>query len=474
MSFQAQLAMILWLPITIYLFKKFPPRKAVIVSFLGGLLFLPRKAGFALPLIPDYEGMIATCYGIFIAIIIYDSQIFRKFKFSWFDLPIILFGISPFFSSLSNFSDLNIIFALYDGINQSISQSFQWGMPYFLGRLYLNNLSGLKELAINTIKGGLIYVPLCLYEIRMSPQIHKIVYGYFPHSFAQTIRLGGWRPQVFMNHGLMLGLFMMSATLLAIWLWQGKVIKKIWGIPMEWVVVILLVTFILIKSSGAYVLLGLGLIILASAKWLRSNLPLILLMIGIVYYLAIASTGNFNGDNLVRFANNSFGEERSGSLEFRLNNEKLLGERARERILFGWAGWGRNKVLTADWKGRLEDKSVTDSFWIIVFGVNGLFGLITLITSLLLPVFYFAVFRYPAKTWFHPQVASAAVLSVSLTLFVIDCLVNAMFNPIFPLISGGLSGLVVNNVPSKNKKRKKLAIKPKQLSPLRTSITKKC
>lgn len=438
MTPQAQLAMILWLPIILYLFKKFPPTKAMIVSFLGGLLFLPQKAGFKLPLIPDYQGMIATCYGILIAILIFDSQIFSKFKPSWIDIPIILFGVSPLLSSLSNG------LGLYDGINASISQLTQWAMPYFLGRLYLNNFSGLKELAINIVKGGLLYVPLCLYEIRMSPQLHRIVYGYFPHSFAQTSRYDGWRPQVFMQHGLMLGLFMMTATLVAIWLWQGKVIKEIWRIPIIWVIVILFITFVLIKSTGAYVLMIAGLMIMVCAKFLRLNLPLILLMISILTYLAIASTGNFNGDQLVSLTTNLTSSERAESLEFRFDNEQLLGERARERILFGWGGWGRNRVFEENWKGEIEDITVTDSLWIIVLGVNGLFGLITLITSLLLPVFYFAVIRYPAKTWFYPQVTSAAVLGISLTLFVVDCLVNAMFNPIFPLISGGLSGLVIN------------------------------
>ena len=58
------------------------------------------------------------------------------------------------------------------------------------------------------VLGGLIYVPLCLFEVRMSPQLHNMVYGFAQHSFGQTVRGGGWRPMVFMQHGLAVGLFM--------------------------------------------------------------------------------------------------------------------------------------------------------------------------------------------------------------------------------------------------------------------------
>lgn len=435
MSPQAQLVMILWLPIVLYFFYKFPPTKAVSISFLGGLLFLPQKAGFELPLIPDYEGMVATCYGIFLGILIFDNQIFRKVRLHWIDLPIILFIISPIFSSISNG------LGLYDGVNASLNQATRWAMPYFLGRLYFSNLLALKELAIDIVKAGLIYVPFTLYEIRMSPQLHSIVYGYFPHSFGQTMRLGGWRPQVFMQHGLMLAMFLMSATLIAIWLWQGKVVKKIWNIPIEVVILILGITFILSKSTGTYGYMIIGLVIMFIAKWTKNSFPLILLTFSICLYLIFATSGNFQGEKITPFVENIAGEERAGSLQFRFDNELILSDRARERIIFGWGGWGRSRVYQQNWTGEIVDVSTTDSFWIIIFGTNGLFGLINVTLMLLLPIWCFVWFCYPVKTWFYPQIASSAVLAVILTLFMVDSLVNAMFNPIFPLISGALLGL---------------------------------
>ena len=419
--------------------QNFQARKAVIVSFIGGLLFLPERAGFALPLIPDYKGMAATCYGIVLAILYYDAQRWRDFKLGWLDIPMLIWCICPVFSSISNG------LGFYDGINEAISQTVTWGLPYFLGRLYLNNLAGLRELAINVLKGGLIYVPLCLYEGRMSPQIHKIFYGYYAHpsGIAQAYRLGGYRPMVFMEHGLMVGMWMMMVTLVGIWLWQAKTIQRLWNIPIKYLVIFYLGTFIWCRSAGTYAYLLCGLVILFVVKWLRTNLPLLLLMAGISFYLYTSAAGTFNTEGIVAFTADIINPERAQSLEFRFNNEEILAEHAREKLVFGWAGWGRNRVYEENWHGVFEDVAITDSSWILAFGINGLVGLVSLTASLLLPLISFCLSGYPAKTWFDPKIAPAAVLAVSLLLFMLDSLLNAMFNPVFPLISGGLSGLIL-------------------------------
>ena len=148
MSPQAQLALILWIPIVLHIFSKFPPRKAVIISFIGGLLFLPERTGFSLPVIPDYQGMAATCYGILFAVSKHDSQRFKKFKPGWMDIPMFVWCFCPFLSSMTNG------LGAYDGLNETLTQTVTWGLPYLLGRLYLGNLAGLEEVAINIIKGG--------------------------------------------------------------------------------------------------------------------------------------------------------------------------------------------------------------------------------------------------------------------------------------------------------------------------------
>lgn len=436
MTPQAQLALLLWLPVVFYFFTRYPVRTAVIISFIGGLLFLPQRAAFALPLIPDYKGMIATCYGIILALIVYDSQGLGKLKLTWIDIPIVIWCVCPMASSLTN----NLGF--YDGFNAVLEQTAIWGLPYFLGRLYLSNLSGMRELALNVLKGGIIYVPLCLYEGRFSPQLHRMAYGYFAHSsgLRQAMRYGGYRPNVFMAHGLMVGMWMMTAALVCLWLWQAKAFDKIWNFSMSSLTWVFLFILLWCRSTGAYAYMIYGVLIMFCAKWMRTALPLLLLIVGLSYYLYSGASGTFDGDSITAFITEKFNAERAESLQFRFDNEELLVEKAKQQMLFGWGGWGRNRVYDYNWEGELEDISVTDSLWIIAYGVNGAVGLASLTGSLLLPVLCFSL-RYPARLWFKPLVAPSAVLAVCTTLFLLDSVLNNMFNPVFPLICGGLSGL---------------------------------
>ena len=278
MTPQAQLAMIAWLPIVFYFFTRYPPRTAVMVSFLGGLMFLPQRgAGFSLPIIPDYKGMTATCYGIMLAMAVYDSERFSSLKLGWTDIPMLIWCISAFFSSMSNG------LGAYDGFNESLTTIVTWGLPYFLGRLYFTNLDTLKELAIGILKGCLIYVPLCIWEGRMSPNLHLMLYGYWAHSsgLLQSIRYGGFRPNVFMAHGLMVGHWVMTGTLIGIWLWQAGLVKEVWGTSMNILVWVMLFTVVWNRSTGAYGLMLLSLVILFIAKHLRTSLPVLLIIFGL-------------------------------------------------------------------------------------------------------------------------------------------------------------------------------------------------
>lgn len=431
------LVMFGWIPFVLYMFSRYPAQRAVIACFIIAWMFLP-QASLVLPGIPDYDRMSATCYGILLATLIFDVQRITTFKYSWIDIPMTAWCICPFVSSIAN--DLGP----YDGFATMLDQTMSWGGPYFLGRIYLNDFSGLRKLAIAAFVGAIVYMPLCLYEARMFTNIHAVLYG-FQHpssTFMMSIRYGGYRPSVFMVSGLMLSVWMMLGTLMGIVLWRTGALKRLWNVPTGAWVGLLLVTFVLIRSTGAYLLIAIGVFTLFIAKWFRTSILLWILIAGMILFLNLSVTGQFPRKEVVGAMSQVFEPDRVQSVDFRFMNEELLGDKARQRMVFGWGGFGRNRIF--DEYGK--DISVTDSLWIIVFGVNGLLGLISIFTTFWLPPIAFSI-RYPARLWSHPAFAPAAALAVSVVLYSLDCILNAMANPVFALTCGGIAGVVVNPRP---------------------------
>src|SRR5436190_3142386 len=189
-----------WVFLAILLFAIVPPRRAVLAAFILGWLFLP-QAGVPLSGLPDLDKITATSMGAMLGVLLFDAQRLRTFRFSWVDLPLLAWCLVSIPAALVN--DLGI----YDGLSGLMHDTFIWAIPYFIGRLYFSDLASLRELAIGIFLGGLIYVPLCLWEIRMSPQLHYMVYGFYPSFFGMAVRLGGYRPVLYMQHGWMVGLW---------------------------------------------------------------------------------------------------------------------------------------------------------------------------------------------------------------------------------------------------------------------------
>src|SRR5690606_11933457 len=139
------------------------------------------------PGLPDWTKMNATTAAVFLGILIFDPARFTMIKWSWLDLPMALWCAWPMITALSMGQ------GAYEGASFVLDQLMVWGGPYIVGRMYLRDPGAMRELAMAIVIGGLIYVPLCLFEVRMSPQLHRLVYGYHQHSFLQTIRESGYR-----------------------------------------------------------------------------------------------------------------------------------------------------------------------------------------------------------------------------------------------------------------------------------------
>jgi len=441
MSFLVNLTLFGWVPLMLFLYRRMPAQRAVVLGFIAAWLFLP-IASFAFVGIPDLSKTTATIYGVVLAVVLFDVGRLSGLRFSLLDLPVFAWCLSPFLSSVTNG------LGLYDGATGIFRTAVFWALPYFIGKLFLGNLRGLYCLACGIAVGGLIYAPLCLLEVRISPQLHNMVYGYHQHSFAQTFRYGGWRPVVFMQHGLEVGIWMMAATLVAVWLWRVRALTilldlpllETFELPMLWVCALLLLTFVLLKSTGAYGLFLLGGLALAIARKWRTSLPILAIGFLVCGYLSVATlSSNVEYQDRIITSLERIGlpQDRLASLRFRFINEEMLADKARQRLLFGWGGWGRSRIRDENGK----DITVTDSLWIIYFGQNGLYGLGNLYAMMMLPPMLY-LWNFRKQAWRHPHLAAPSVLATVVILYMLDCLVNAMLNPIFILSAGAIAGLV--------------------------------
>jgi len=431
------LALFSLIPVIFLLFALFPSRQAVIYSALWGWLFVPFRI-IPMPGLTEYSKMSALPLGILLATPFFDANRLLKLRPKIWDLPALIFTICPIFTSLHN--DLG----LHDGLAGMASQFSLWTGAYLVGRIYFTDLEGMRDLAFGFVIGGLLYVPLCLYEIRMSPQLNMKIYGFITYEFSQSIRLGGYRPVVFMEHGIAVGNWMMSATIVAVWLWMCRTFTFRWHFPAKYWVLALVVTTAIMHSIEAVALVAVAMGTLLAVKWFGTRWGLILLMLAPPIYCYARTSEVFTGDYLVQ----TFGQispDRAKSLEVRLHNEDLLTERAMESPVYGWGGYDRFEVLNS--KG--QNLAVPDQFWVIEFGQRGLVGLIALEAMLLVPCLVLML-RVPVRYWTHPAVAPALVLAVVVALHMWDCLLNAFVNPIFMMACGAVTGMLpvkINVVP---------------------------
>lgn len=428
-----------WLPFVVLLFWFLPPRRAILAAFVLGWLFLPSTT-IRFKGVPDLSKINVTSMAAFAGACLFDSRRILSFRPRWVDIPIFTLCFAPAITALQ----MNL--GTRESASSVLFQVTVWGLPYFLGRVYFNDWQSFRDLGIAIFMGGLLYVPLCLLESRISPQLHMIVYGMHPGdgSFAHNYRWGGYRPVVFMQTGLATAMWMTTASIVGVWLWVSKSIDRVWNMKMSFLVPALLATTFWCKSTGALALLAVGLASLYWVKWTRNLAPLILLTLIPPVYMYQRGTMNWDGQWAIKQSENIFGELRATSLGVRIRNENRVVEHFQFVPDPMW-GWGRYDPITGKpaYLPRNEfgiSNVITDGLWLIILGQYGIVGLCALMIATMMPVFIIWR-RVPVRLWWHPMTGAAVAMMMLLLLFTIDNLLNAMINPIFILGLGGLCAI---------------------------------
>lgn len=414
---------------------------AVAVTIIGGYLLLPMRVGLDLPMLPALnKETIPVLVALALALLTLQGRDNTAHALPGLiprNLVVLgllgVLGAGVVGSVRTNEDDLifgpRVLQAIepYDGLSILLEIAMILS-AYILGRKIFASKEAQRRLLIVLTVSGLLYTLPALWEMRMSPQLHNQLYGFAPSAFIQQMRDNGFRPMVFVGHGLSLTFFLASAILAAATLFRTEPEKDrmLWGTAVGWLFIIL----VLCKSMGALLIV---LILLPVALFFPPRLQLLgaaCIALSVLTYPFLRSNDLVPVDEILSFAER-IDERRAESLLVRLSNEEVLMARALERPLFGWGTWGRPRIYD---RKTGADLSVTDGAWVIQLGIGGWFRYVGLFGLLCYPVLALALYRQQKAD----PVAMGLVLILCAKL--VDLLPNSEIGIIYWMIAGALLG----------------------------------
>jgi len=436
-------ALLAWVPISLIVFRRYPMRIALLINFVGGWAVLPaanyiasESSGKPFPywilgtsLESDYFITKATILGFtgILGVLLYDRASFKRFRLTVWDLAMGMWLIAPLLSGIANPDNIG------EGFAGEIYQLLAWGSPYLIGRLYFTDTQSLRLAAKAFVIGGLAYIPFCIFEIIKGPKIYAWLYGYQPFQLNGAERFIGYRPIGLLENGNQLGIWMATATLIAMWLWRRRTAQTILGIPILVVAIALFVITILCQSTGAIILLlALVPFVFVDPRHLSRTVSIVLVL-GILAFAAfrIANVVSLRDlvkeDPAVSAVAGYLKHIGKGSLGWRLSQDERHIDTALQEPILGYGAWNW-------WQEGFERPW---SLWLLVFGMYGSVGLVSLEALLLIPALravWFPLARSDIGYTNMRHTLSAAVL-----ISAIDSLLNSAIILPLLLVIGGMT-----------------------------------
>ncbi|MFY8349609.1 hypothetical protein AAEU29_03595 [Pseudoalteromonas sp. SSM20] len=414
-NFFAYFMLCAWPVIAYFIYRRADSVTATFFTIVGGALLLPVNVNIDFPLIPAFDKQTIPALAALLCLILVKKEsisLLPKPKVA--KLLVITLIVSPFFTVVTNgepyFNGAYWIqgMTLYDSVSVLMRQ-YLLLLPFIIASQLIKSQNDFYKVCKLMVISGLFYSVLALIEVRLSPQLHTWVYGFFPHSFNQQVRFGGFRPVVFLGHGLLVGIYMFACFTAACVLWKSR-IQVFKGISPVYIALYLLFCLIIFKAVGA-ILFGffiLALVLIGRTKLTRLSTKIITFCV--LFYPLLCILMIFPHEAIVNFFL-AYDVDRAHSLNFRFFHETLLIQHAQDKLLFGWGSWGRNRLMG----------SVTDGRWIIEFGQFGLLGFIA--------IFGLAIYSIHRilKTSIHFANAvsfSIGLFACAMSLIMVDQIVN--------------------------------------------------
>lgn len=421
---------------------------AVILSLLIGALFLPELTSINPPALPSYSKRLAPTLAIIVFCIFLDRNSDFSVNPGWLPqgafsrMLILLFIFSPTLTSFTNPDPLFYGPRFIPGmgfyeIGAIINQRLSIILTFLVARRYLYSDESHALILKCMIALMLFYSLFILLEVRISPQLHYWIYGFYPFNFMQMIRESGFRPSVFFLHGLWLSTFVAFSVMAALAIWRSAR-EPMWRMIGAGASVWLTIVLFLCKSLGPVMLaVVFAPIVRILGERLQSLLVVLFASVALLYP-TLRSADLVPIDSIHAIAS-QVSERRAQSFMGRMRNEALLLEHVAEKRLLGWGLWGRHRVYD-EISGK--DVTLTDGAWIIEFAKFGWVGYLTMFGMLTYPLFLAARNRIRVGLG-EPTMALCLIMCMSL----MDLMLNAFLVPFQWMLVGAILGRIERGAP---------------------------
>ena len=448
----AYLVFFLWIPVSALIFAQNQPRRAGFIVVVVGTMILPELVAVDPPILPPINKHVLVCACAFVGFFFTARSRFERMRLlRGVQLYFVILAVCNIGTSMTNPESyvfggklaweggprfpVVVVPALKqtEFIAMGIEDTFKYLLPFAVGQLLVQS----RDDAIAFLKGYalacVIYVPLMLWEGLMSPQLHRIVYGYHSLDFGHNIRGTGFKPVVFTASGLGLAMLEFVGLTAAAGLHRLRLPVRP-ALSAGLATAIILFALSVSRNVGVmlYAIVAVPLLLFTGPRT-QIRVAVVLAAVFVTFPISRAKDW-FPADEITAYAQ-SKSPERAESLAMRFANETLLIQHTQEKPLWGWGSFGRNRKYDPD-SGK--DITVTDGEWGIHYSVRGGIGVVGWFWMMALPVFWAS--RMVKRVTAREDLLVLGTLTLTAAVNAVDLLPNSSFTYIPMVYSGILAG----------------------------------
>lgn len=448
----AYLVFFLWIPISALVFAQNKPHRAAFIVVIVGTLTLPELVAVDPPILPPINKHVLVTTCAFVGFFFTARTRFQRMRLlRGMQLFFVIMVVCNVLTAMTN--PESFVFGgkeAWEGgprypvvivpplkntefIAMSIEDSFKFLMPFAVGQMLVQSREDAVTFLRAYVLACLVYVPFMLWEGLMSPQLHRIVYGYHSLSFGHNVRGDGFKPVVLTASGLGLAMFQFVGLTAALGLHRLRERIKP-SISAGLAAAIIFFALSVSRNVGVmfYAAVVIAVLLLTGPRAM-TRLSWVLVLIFVTFPITRAKDW-FPADDIIAYAT-SKSPERAESLAMRFENEELLIEHTQHKPLWGWGSFGRNRRYDPD-SGR--DISVTDGEWAIHYSVRGAIGVTSWFWLMALPALWAT--RLIKRVRDHNEALLLGMMTLTAAFNAVDLLPNSSFTMVPIVYSGMLAG----------------------------------